>query len=223
MTFEFDHLFIWTEAGAPAAQKLIDFGLTEGPSNIHPGQGTANRRFFFHNAMVELLWVHDLEEARSEVTAPTTLGKRFQHRGQTASSFGLCLRPSSASATDVPFQGCHYRPTYLPEHLSVWIGNNATQLAEPFLFYLSFGGRPDAKPVDKRSHLNHPAGLKEITAVQLQSPHFTNLSPELQAVAAVDGIAIAPGETELMEITFDHGQAGQSISFAPELPLRLCW
>ncbi len=223
MTFELDHLFILTKPGAPAAQKLIDFGLTEGPSNIHPGQGTANRRFFFQNAMVELLWVHDQEETRSELTAPTTLGQRFQHRGQAASSFGLCLRSSQASSTEPPFPGWQYHPTYLPESLFVWIGNNVTQLAEPFLFYLSFGGRPDAKPVDRRSPLEHSIGFKEITAVHIQLPHCTQLSPELQAVAAVDGIALAPGETEHLEITFDQGIAGQSISFAPELPLSFRW
>lgn len=58
-SFELDHVFIWTAAGAPEADLLRDFGLTEGPPNVHPGQGTANRRFFFHNAMLELLWVHD--------------------------------------------------------------------------------------------------------------------------------------------------------------------
>ena len=223
MAFEFDHLFIWTEPGAPVAQKLIDFGLTEGPSNVHPGQGTANRRFFFQNAMVELLWVHDVEETRSELTAPTTLGDRFQHRGQTASSFGLCLRPSSASTTETPFQGWPYRPTYLPETLSVWIGNNATQLAEPFFFYLSFAQRTDAKPVEKQPPTSHAIGFQEITAVHLQSPQFCNPSAELQAVAAISGITLEVGEAEWMEIIFDQGQAGQSFNFAPDLPLLFRW
>lgn len=49
------------------------FGLTEGTSNSHPEQGTANRRFFFPNAMLELLWVHDEHEAQSPLVAPTRL------------------------------------------------------------------------------------------------------------------------------------------------------
>jgi hypothetical protein len=40
---------------APEAERIAAFGLCEGPSNVHPGQGTANRRFFFRNAMLELL------------------------------------------------------------------------------------------------------------------------------------------------------------------------
>lgn len=42
---------------------LKNFGLTEGTSNRHPGQGTANRRFFFKNFFIELLWLENLEEA----------------------------------------------------------------------------------------------------------------------------------------------------------------
>jgi len=47
--FEVDHLFVCANLGAPEADSLIAFGLTEGAPNVHPGQGTANRRFFFHN------------------------------------------------------------------------------------------------------------------------------------------------------------------------------
>ena len=47
MAFELDHVFICAAAGAPEAASLIAFGLTEGTPNTHPGQGTANRRFFY--------------------------------------------------------------------------------------------------------------------------------------------------------------------------------
>ncbi|MBT9317960.1 hypothetical protein IXB50_21315 [Leptothoe spongobia TAU-MAC 1115] len=53
------------EVGAPAADKLLEFGLVEGPSNTYPGQGTANWRCFFQNVMMELLWVEDAEESQA--------------------------------------------------------------------------------------------------------------------------------------------------------------
>ena len=56
---EFDHLFILTQPQAPEVEAVIAKGFSEGSRNIHPGQGTANRRIFFHNAMVEFLWVDD--------------------------------------------------------------------------------------------------------------------------------------------------------------------
>jgi hypothetical protein len=64
-SFELDHVFICTTPGAPEAGLLKACGLTEGPGNVHPGQGGANRRFFFHNAMLELLWVHDPAQAQN--------------------------------------------------------------------------------------------------------------------------------------------------------------
>jgi len=63
MGIELDHLFVCTAPGAPQAEDLVQFGLLEGPPNQHPGQGTANRRFSFKNAMIELLWVSDAEES----------------------------------------------------------------------------------------------------------------------------------------------------------------
>jgi hypothetical protein len=74
MRFELDHLFVCTAPGGPEAEKLVEFGLHEGPPNRHLGQGTANRRFAFVNAMIELFWVNDASEAQSQSTR-RTLGK----------------------------------------------------------------------------------------------------------------------------------------------------
>src|SRR6266436_5673418 len=76
-----DHVFICTAAGAPAADHLRQFGLAEGSPNQHPGQGTACRRFFFRNAMLELLWVEDAAAARSEQTRRTRLWERCSETG----------------------------------------------------------------------------------------------------------------------------------------------
>src|SRR5215831_2907088 len=94
MRIELDHLFVCTAPGAPEAEKLVQFGLHEGPSNQHPGQGTANRRFFFANAMIELIWVSDAREAQSQNTRRTLLWERSVGREDSASPFGICLRRS---------------------------------------------------------------------------------------------------------------------------------
>ncbi len=65
MTIKLDHLFIFSRMNAPEIDRILNLGLTEGRANTHPGQGTANRRIFFHNAMLELLWVMDEEEVSS--------------------------------------------------------------------------------------------------------------------------------------------------------------
>jgi hypothetical protein len=68
-----DHVFVCTTPRAEAAELLTRAGLVEGAPNRHPGQGTACRRFFFSNAMLELIWLENEAEARSEQTRMTKL------------------------------------------------------------------------------------------------------------------------------------------------------
>jgi hypothetical protein len=64
-TRELDHLFALVEVGGPEAEQRAVFGPTEGSPNTHPGQGMACCRFFFRNAYLELVWVHDPAEAQT--------------------------------------------------------------------------------------------------------------------------------------------------------------
>jgi hypothetical protein len=65
MTAVLDHVIVFCSTGAPEADDLVRLGLREGLPNTHPGQGTANCRFFFQNAYLELLWVSDPKEFRA--------------------------------------------------------------------------------------------------------------------------------------------------------------
>jgi hypothetical protein len=69
---QIDHIFIRVLPGGAEAELLRALGLSEGSGNTHPGQGTANRRFFFANAFIELLWIADAEEIANEQTRPTS-------------------------------------------------------------------------------------------------------------------------------------------------------
>src|SRR3981189_2816584 len=102
MPVELDHLFICPSTGAPEADHLVQFGLTEGTPNTHPGQGTACRRFFFRNAYIELLWVHDPAEAQSEPIRPTHLWKRWAGRAGVACPFGFGFRPRAQQEGGFP-------------------------------------------------------------------------------------------------------------------------
>ena len=98
-----DHILICVQPGAPEAEALKDFGLIEGYSSKHQGQGTANRRFFFQNAFLELLWLEDSAEAQSDVTRPTMLYERVRSQGQVVSPFGIGFRPAIPNEKQVPF------------------------------------------------------------------------------------------------------------------------
>ncbi|MBW4661295.1 MAG: VOC family protein [Drouetiella hepatica Uher 2000/2452] len=220
MAFEFDHLFICTDVGANAADHLVSLGLREGSSSTHPGQGTANRRFFFHNAKLELLWVHSPEEAKSDLINPTHLWERWRDRQQGACPFGFCLRSTDAS---IAFSSWAYRPPYLPKTLSIAVGTNSfSLLTEPMLFQTPFGQRPDHFSAEKAQPINHPLGLREITRVEFVSPH-TIPSPELQAVLDTRQLSLRTGVDYSVELGFDQETQGQKIDFRPDLPLVICY
>lgn len=222
MSFEFDHLFICTERNAPAGDRLVSAGLVEGSSNTHPGQGTANRRFFFHNAMLELLWVHSPEEVQSEAIARTHLWERWAERDSGTCPFGICLR-SVDGAEQVAFTSWAFRPPYLPEPLNISVGTNSDELTEPMLFQTPFGKRPDRFPTEKQQPLNHPLKLREITRVGLVSPAASRLSPELQAAIATGQFELRQGNQYCVELGFEGEKQGQTTDFRPDLPLVLSW
>lgn len=223
MTFEFDHLFIFTDVGAIEADRLSSFGLVEGSSRTHHGQGTTNRCFFFHNAMLELLWVCDPEEAKSDRIYLTRLWERSRDRHHGACPFGICLRSAQESDGTIAFSSWAYQPPYLPETVSIAVGTNSEILTEPMLFQIPWGKRPDTYSGEKSQPLEHSMGFREITRVELVSPAANHPSPELQAVIATNQIEIRSGTEYYIELGFDGEVQGKQADFRPGLPLILSW
>jgi hypothetical protein len=221
MNIEFDHLFICTDIGAPVADRLLAFGLREGSPNTHPGQGTSNRRFFFHNAMLELLWVHDPAEAKSEAIRRTYLWERWENRNSLC-PIGIAFRPADVAA-EVAFASWDYHPPYLPENLSIAVAMNSAVLTEPMLFQIPFGRRPDSFPPEKSQPLDHSVGLREITRVEIMMPVVTSPSLELQMVMENRQIEFRNGMNYCVALGFDGEQQGQQIDFRPDLPLIVSW
>lgn len=137
MTLQLHHVFVCTSLGGPEANALLNAGLIEGSSNIHPGQGTANRRFFFERGFLELLFVLDKLEARSDWTAPTQLWQRWSERGTTANPFGICLSSPRGIDAALPFASWEYRAPYLAEGRHILFADDLP-LSEPEIFVLSW-------------------------------------------------------------------------------------
>lgn len=230
MNLELDHLFVCCAPQAPEADELVRFGLLEGEPNTHPGQGTACRRFPLLNAMIELLWVCDPAEAQSALTRRTQLWGRWVSRHSGASPFGICLRPAEKSQSglasrsgavpesggtpreDDPFPGWTYKPSYLPDPLALQIGGAG--IDEPMWVYLDFMRRSH-----REAHfVEHPAGLREITALILHTP--APLESEAARTIIDSGVLSArPGDESLLEIEFDHRRQKRTQDFRPLLPL----
>ena len=222
MAFEFDHLFICTDVGAKVADRLVALGLVEGSTNVHPGQGTANRRFFFHNAMLEFLWVEEPSEAQSGAIQGSRLWERWRDRNQGVCPFGICLRPS-AGETSLAFPAWQYRPPYLPTSTSIAVATNSDRLYEPMLFQLPFGHRPDCYPAARSQPLQYPLGLREISRVSVISPFARNPSPALQVALSTQQFYLHFGSAYDIVLGFDGETKGQQANFHPTLRLTLRW
>jgi hypothetical protein len=198
---QIDHIFIRATHGAPEAEALRALGLSEGNGNVHPGQGTANRRFFFANAFLELLWIADEAEAASPLTAPTRLRERLS-TDSDVSPFGICFRDAGA----MTFPVFDYKPSYLPPDMRIAIANEAP-LSEPMWFYLG-GGKPLPPPPA------HAAGVHRITAVRCTQPRAA-----ASAAASASGVTFTEGSAHLLEISFDDEVQGLIHDLRPTLPL----
>jgi hypothetical protein len=176
VTLRLDHIFVCTDVGAPEARELLDAGFVEGTRNVHPGQGTSNRRFFFEHGFLELLWVHDESEATSALTTPTRLWERWANRGRHSNPFGICFS-STSTETGAPFPSWAYEPAYLPPGKRIHFAQGGA-LCEPELFVLGWPQPLAAAPTQPTS-----AGvpLKAMVAVSIGLAEVDRLSPPMRA------------------------------------------
>lgn len=217
MTVELDHIFVCVSAGGgPEAKRLVDAGFREGAPNVHPGQGSACRRFFFRNAYLELFWISNETEARSDLVSPVHLWERWRYRETGSSPFGVCVRRRAGAAPDapLPFATWSYHPPYVPPSFGIDIAERSARLEEPLLFHLPGGTRPDEYPPERGQPLDHPCGAVEITGVRIVSP---------LSIEPLDVVSSVPGPEHEAEVTLDGGRAGAVLDCRPDMPLVLRW
>lgn len=216
---DLDHVFILCDEGAPEAGALLRAGLREGSGNTHPGQGTACRRFFFANGYLELLWVRDVEEARSELVRPTRLLDRWSRRRGGACPFGIVFRPSIDDVYIAPpFRTWRYTPPYLPEGMAIEVAEDVP-LSEPAIIYLAFQrgrARPGGEPID------HAPPLTTLARATIAGPMAELPSDAARAVEGTGQVAFARAADYVLTLAFS-GAADVTADLRPELPLVLRW
>jgi hypothetical protein len=204
---EIDHIFIFTANQGREGDQLIDFGLNEGSSRVHPGQGTTNRKFYFENFFLELVWVIDEEEITSELTAPTRLWERSQFHTNGYSPFGLCLVHSEA--TDPLFANSQtYEPAFFPLGLGANIITNQDKPYLPWTFRLASSG-PSKYPNEPR---NHPVGLQQLTRATFGIP-AAGIDDFVTFFRQHPQVAFETSPKPSLTLEFDHHKQGKSQHF----------
>jgi hypothetical protein len=209
-----DHAFICCRAQAPEGDALLRLGFVEGSSNTHPGQGTANRRFFFDNFMLELVWVADPDEARNERTCRTRLFERCEGKDRQVSPFGIIFRSTGAPPAPSPFATWSYTPIYLPPGLAMQVAEGTT-LYEPELFYLPFLRRAAMQCPEPVAHAQP---IRRVCGLSVGVRSRGALSAASRCAEQHGLVSYFEAPQPLLEILFE-GPAGMRIDARPELPL----
>jgi hypothetical protein len=214
MPLYLDHVFMTCSVGAPEAEALVARGFIEGSANVHPGQGTANRRFFFEDFMLELLWVADPAEAARDAVRLTGLWERWSKRAEGASRFGIVYGGVPAQGVPPPFTTESYYPTYLPSPMSIEVVQGMT-LKEPVLFWIPSLGADRPR---RNEPTNHRPPVRSICGVAVGVADVGTLSHAAHRVRDAALLEFFEAPAPLLEVQFRSERAG-SIDCRPELPL----
>jgi hypothetical protein len=214
MTIFVDHAFVMCDIGAPEADVLRGLGFVEGSPNVHIGQGTANRRFFFDNFMLEMLWVNDPSEATSEAVRHTALWQRWSARHDGGSRFGLVLGGALRDGALPPFETQSYFPSYLPPELSIEVVQGLS-LDEPALYWIPWLGANRNRPNEP---VDHAAPVRHISELAYGLPKLDGLTLAARRVLEAGLLKFFPSNSLQMEIRFRAKQDCR-IDLHPDLPL----
>ena len=211
MSLVLDHVFVLCSPGAPEADRLISLGLREGSSNRHPGQGTANRRFFFADIALELLYISDAREARTGPGRELRLAERAAADG---CPFGFVFRLQPGA--DVPFACWDYQPDYFPTGMIFKVGSCEGGVQEPLRIVMPPGVR---KPTVELPPLEP---FISVTKVGVDVP-ASAMSETLEGLNVVPKLRIRRAQSYCMGLHFERGETGQVADLRPDLPLTLNW
>ena len=196
---ELDHIIIFSQNQGQEADELASFGLTEGSNRIHPGQGTRNRKFYFENFFLEIVWVSNETEIRSESTAPTGLWERANYKINGCSPFGLCLGASN-DTHELFEDSLKYCPVYLKEGQAFYI---ITNKENPFLPWICRLPMKDQKNIAEEP-TGHKVGIKRLTKVKFGIPDRNYQNNFTDFFNDEPGIIFEYAEHYHMTLEFDH-------------------
>ncbi|TAF77497.1 MAG: hypothetical protein EAZ53_02535 [Bacteroidetes bacterium] len=202
-----DHIFIFTDDNGKIADELVKFGLKEGSNRIHVGQGTANRKFYFDNFFLEILWVHNENEIKSETVKPTGLWQRADFKTSKFSPFGLCI--VNTNETDQFFENAFkYQPDYFPQGLTIDILKNENQPRLPWTFRLPFKGQ--------KKNINEPT--KHKNGISLLTKTTFEYQEKIEATflnffEREKNIEFKKSDRTWLNLTFDNGKQGLTTEF----------
>lgn len=201
------HIFIFTDDNGAIADELVRFGLAEGSSRMHPGQGTRNRKFYFENFFLEILWVYDEAEIQTELIKSTGLWQRSEFRKNNFSPFGLCIVNEDCS--DLLFENAfQYQPGYFPPGMTIDVLKNENQPALPWTFRIPFKGQSTSEG----EPFKHPNGINRLTKTIFEYRDSADRT-FLSGFENENTILFRESSRTWLNLIFDNGKQGLKRDF----------
>lgn len=232
-----DHFNIWVKNPKTAKKRLTDIGFTAVPdslSQIHTGQGTTGRYFYFLNGYLELIFVYDQNELKENIKKNKDLDfverSNFEENG--ASPFSIALKIKDYNTDKIPFEKISYHQDWMENNTNIYSAKNSkTHLKEPSIFVVypeieskTFKTLNDLKNIPNeyafvRDFYKHPNGAKKITSINITSTDLDLKTKTIKALNEIENLVVKNGKEHLMELYFDNNAQGKSFDLRPELPL----
>ncbi len=232
-----DHFNIWVVNPKKAKEQLTDIGFTSVPdslSQIHTGQGTTGRYFYFLNGYLELIFVYDQSEFEQNNAKNKDLdfSERANFEKNGASPFSIALKVKDYHTAKIPFEKINYHQDWMEENMNIYSAKNSkTNLKEPSIFVVypeiesqTFETVSDLKNIPEeyafaREFYMHPNGAKKITNIIITSTDVDLKTETIEAINGIENVIVKNGKQHLMELYFDNNIQGKTFDLRPELPL----
>lgn len=191
---------------------------------LHPAQGTASQIIFFENLYLEIVHVYE-EAIATEYASRTRVDAiwRRQWRESLASPFGiaLCLKSESVCLRQL-FATDSY-PIPQTETSIYFASDNLSLKQEPLCFivpsHVTLSKLLDLSSTAHQKLLDHPSGVRKITAIKVALPKLANRSRALQILECRGLITLDQGPLPLLELILDGGTRNQTIDCRPDFPI----
>jgi hypothetical protein len=193
---ELDHVFVFTTPGGPEERMLDALGLRCTYRRAHPGQVTANARYAFENAFLELLGITDAAETARDGIRRTRLLERSRWRHDATSPFGIGWRPSEArseAASELAAPSIAtwaFRPPYLPGPTAIDVAEASDDPRQPMLFAFPGSRAPRDWAAERRGALQSGAGFSTLRTETLRLPADVSPAPDVVALCRMIGAEV---------------------------------
>lgn len=232
-----DHFNIWVVNPEKAKQKLIDIGFNAVPdslSQVHAGQGTTGRYFYFLNGYLELIFINNQTEfdENNKINNQLDFKERANFKANDASPFSLALKVKDYDIAEISFKKVRYHQDWMGKGESIYAAKNSkTNLNEPSIFVVypeieseRFSAMSDLDTIPEeyafvRDFYKHQNGAKNLTEMIITSKDLDLNTETVKAINGIENLTIKSGEDYLMELHFDNDVQGKSFDLRPELPL----